>query len=90
MKRMAVIGILLLLAACAPFEEAYYIEREFSKDSQAAWDAQIVNKDFRYADRVPEGMAGITAEEIMSSHTKTFAEKPSKSKIIEFGMGGSQ
>ena len=31
--------------ACAPFEEAYYVDREFGKASQAAWDAQIIHKN---------------------------------------------
>jgi hypothetical protein len=89
MKRLILWGILPLLAACAPFEEAYYIEREFGKDSQAAWDAQIVNKDGRYRDRVPEGMSGITAEEVMNVRNQTFAEKPRKTQVFEIGMGGS-
>ncbi|MFA7534958.1 MAG: hypothetical protein WCY68_02595 [Desulfuromonadales bacterium] len=77
----------LLLSACAPVEEAYYIDREFAKASQAAWDAQIINKENTHADKVPEGIAGITAEEVMGVHNRTFAKQPKESKAFEFNMG---
>jgi hypothetical protein len=91
MKRFVLFGILLATAAgCAPFKDAYYIEREFGKDSQAAWDALVVNKNSRYGDRMPDGMAGITAEEVISVRNKTFGEKPIQSRIYEFDMGAAK
>jgi hypothetical protein len=91
MKRNMLLGILLItLAGCAPFKEAYYLDEEFGKDSRAAWEEQIVQKDPLNIDTVPEGMTGITAEGVMGVRNQTFAEKPTKSKIFEFGLGGSK
>lgn len=88
-KMVCLIGVVALIAGCAPFQEAYYLDREFGNDSRAAWDAQIINQDQRYAEEVPDGMAGMTAEEIINIRTRTFAEKPTKSKIFEFDTPSS-
>jgi hypothetical protein len=88
MERIVLSLIFLLSAAgCAPFKDAYYLDQEFGKDSQAAWDAQIVHKDPAHGERIPEGMTGITSEEVMSVRNQMHAEKPTKSKVLEFGMG---
>jgi hypothetical protein len=88
MKRIVLFGLSIFMAAgCTPFKDAYYLDQEFGKDSQAAWDAQIVHKDPAYGDRVPDGMTGITSEEVMSVRNQMYAEKPTKSKVLEFGMG---
>lgn len=81
------IGVVTVLAGCAPFEDSYYLDREYGKASQAAWDAQVVRKNHPYADRVPEGMPGITSEEVVNIQNKTYAEKPRKSAIFDFDMG---
>lgn len=88
--RYLIVGVLLFLTACSPFRDMPYLEKEFGKASQAAWDAQIVNKGNPNAEKVPEGMAGITAEEIMGVKNKMFAEKINKSKIYDFGMQESR
>jgi hypothetical protein len=85
--RILIVGALLFLSACAPFQDTPYLEKEFGKANQAAWDAQIVNKDNPHAEKVPDGMAGITAEEIMGVRNKMFAEQPKKSALFEFNMG---
>ncbi len=88
MKRFVLFGILVTMAAgCAPFKEAYYLDQEFGRDSRAAWEAQIVHKDPPHLDRIPEGMTGITAEEVMGVQSQMFAEKPRRSQIFELGMG---
>ncbi len=88
MKRIVLVGILLATAAgCAPFKEAYYLDQEFGRDSRAAWDAQIVNKEPQNLDRIPEGMTGITAEEVMSVRNQMYMDKPRRSAIYEFGLG---
>jgi hypothetical protein len=88
MMRIILFGILLITAAgCAPFRDAHYLEQEFGKDSRATWDAQIVHKDPPHGDRVPEGMSGITAEEVMSVRNQMYADKPLKSQVFEIGMG---
>lgn len=79
-RYLLLLGI-LTLTGCSAFEEAYYVDREFGKASQAAWDQQIVNKGQPYGDQTPEGMAGVTAEEVINVHTKTFAEPPTQAKI---------
>ncbi len=88
--RYLVAGALLLLSACAPFKDTPYLEDEFGKASQAAFDAQIVNKCNPNAEKLPVGMAGITAEEVMGVKNKMFAEKINKGQIVEFGMQGSR
>lgn len=76
----------LLLSGCASMQEAYYIDEEFGQLSQASWDMMIAYPDYRYADRETEGIDGITAEEIMNVYNQTFAEKPTKTEVIEFGI----
>lgn len=90
MKKTFVAALLgLLVTGCAAFEEAYYIDREFGLASQAAWDQQIVNKDQAYGDKPAEGLAGITAEEVIQVHNKAFAEKPTKGNVLTFKMTGT-
>lgn len=87
MKRLVLLtGIVTLMAGCAPFKEAHYLDREFGKDSRAAWDAQIINQDQRYAEEVPEGMAGIAAEETMKVRNQMLTEKPRKTKMFDFDI----
>ena len=88
--RHLILGTVLLAAGCAPFQETYYLDREFGKDSRAAWDAQIINKDQRYGEAVPEGLAGINAEESMAVRTKGFAEKPRKANIFQLDLTGQK
>jgi hypothetical protein len=91
MKRIVLIGILLFMAAgCAPFKDAYYLDQEFGKDSRASWDAQIVNRDPAHLNSVPEGMTGISAEEVMSVRNQMYAERPRKSQSSEFELGGGK
>jgi hypothetical protein len=80
----------LLVTGCAAFEEAYYIDREFGQASQAAWDRQIVSKNQPYGDQPAEGLAGITAEEIIQVHNKAFAEKPTKANVLTIEMTGNK
>jgi hypothetical protein len=76
----------VLLAGCASFEEAYYLDREFGQDSMAAWDGQVAYPDYRYAKNTPEGTNGITAEEIMDVYNETFAEEPEKVDVFQLGI----
>jgi hypothetical protein len=85
-------GILMLalFTGCASFQEAYYIDHEFGQASQAAWDQQIVNKNQPYGDQPAEGLAGITAEEIIDVYNQTFAEKPTKTDVYTLEMAGNK
>lgn len=77
---------LFLMAGCASFESAYYVDREFGQASQAAWDQQILYPDYRYADIIPVGEPGIIAEEIMAVHIDTYKEKPAKVNVFQLGV----
>lgn len=87
MKRLTlIITSLALLAGCAAFQEAYYVDREFGQASQAAWDKQVVYPDYRYAAKTPEVTEGITAEEIMDVYNETFAEEPEDIDVFQLGI----
>ncbi|ABA88991.1 lipoprotein, putative [Syntrophotalea carbinolica DSM 2380] len=87
MKTMTfIVATVLLLSGCASLQEAYYVDREFGQLSQASWDQQVAYPDYRYTAKTPETLEGITAEEIMDIHNKTYAEKPEKIDIIQFGL----
>jgi hypothetical protein len=80
------VSLSLLLAGCASMEEAYYIDREFGQAQMASWDNQVVYPDYRYVDRIPEGTAGITAEEVMSVYNRTFAKEPQQVNIFQLDI----
>jgi hypothetical protein len=85
--RVLIIGFLLVLGGCASFEEAYIYDREFGQASQAAWESQIVYPD-KQSNRIPDGIEGITAEELMGVYNGTFAEKPQQINVLEIGSSG--
>lgn len=80
------VSLSFLLAGCASLEEAYYIDREFGQAQMASWDRQVAYPDNRHADKVPEGVAGITAEEVMSVHNRTFAKEPQQVNIFQLDI----
>jgi hypothetical protein len=82
----------LLLAGCASLEEAYYVDHEFGRASQQSWDMQVAYPDYRYVYdqdgnvKDPQGMDGINAEEVMSTLTETYAEKPTEGEALTFEL----
>lgn len=78
----------LLLAGCASFEEAYYVDREYGQASMASWDQQIAYPDYRFANKAPVGSEGITAEKIMDVYNNTFAEPPKKQDVFQIDLTG--
>ena len=90
MKYLLLIVFGLLLTGCASFQEAYILDQEFGVASEAAWQQQIAVPAPSSADRVPMGIEGITAEEIMGVHNGTFAEKPMKQSVLSFGLPAGQ
>lgn len=87
MKILAcLITALALLGGCASFEEAYYVDREFGNAQMASWDTLVAYPDYRYASQVPEGIAGITSEEIMGVYNDTFSKAPEKVEVFEFDI----
>ncbi len=84
----------ILLLGCASMEEAYYVDREFGQGSQETWDMQVAYPDYRYvtdqttgAERTPETLEGLPAENVMNVYTNTFADKPTKTNVVEFSLG---
>lgn len=87
MKYLALtIAAAALMAGCSPFQEAYYLDREFGLASQTALDKQVAYTDYRYADKTPETTEGIIAEEIMDIYTETYAEEPEEVDVFQFGI----
>jgi hypothetical protein len=77
---------IVLLAGCASFEEAYYVDREFGLAQQATWDKHVAYPDYRYAAKTPEATSGVTAEEIMSVYNDTFSKPPEKVDVFQLGI----
>ena len=78
------ITVMLLLAGCASMEEAYYVDREFGLAQQVTWDKQVAYPDYRHVAKIPETTEGITAEDIMNVHNKTFARESEKMDVFQF------
>lgn len=83
----------LLLVGCASFDEAYYVDREFGKQSQETWDMQVAYPDYRYAAdqttgefKNPEGLEGLPAENVMEVYTDTFADDPTEGNVLNFNV----
>jgi len=74
-------GLLFLIVGCAPPHETRFVDEEFGKAQLAAWDQQIINHDNPYGTTPPEGMEGISAEELMKVYNDTFTEKTKKETI---------
>ena len=69
---VTIIGISLLLAACA--KETVYVDHEFGMATQDAFNQQIIHKDYAHAGKKVEGLPGINAEPIMNTYQQTFTE----------------
>lgn len=80
------ITAVVLLAGCASFEEAYYVDREFGLAQQATWEGQIAYPDYRYAAKTPITIEGVTAEEIMGVYNNTFAKEPEGVDVFQLGV----
>ena len=70
----------ILLIFCLSFiflgcaNDAYYADREFGIASGDAFDRQIAHKDYIYANKPVEGMAGIHAEPTMEMYHDSFGK----------------
>jgi hypothetical protein len=69
----------LFFSGCA--REAIYVDHEYGMATMDAFDRQIVHKDYAYANKPVDGMAGIHAETIMESYHDTFSDSFSKENI---------
>jgi hypothetical protein len=84
-----VLGIAALgfmVSGCA--EPAFYADREHGIASSAAFDQQIVHKDYKYAGKPVEGLDAIYAENVMGRYLETFKEGFTKEdfEITETGL----
>ena len=85
------IGLAGCSSAPPAFQEAAYIDKEFGKATMESFDMQIAYPDTPYAEIPPEGMDGIHAENVMSVHNQTYAEKPTEANVMQLGIvGGSK
>ena len=69
----------LLLGGCA--HETCYVDKEFGVASSAAFDQQIVNKDYKYADKEVSGLEALHSENIMGKYAETYKQSFTKEKI---------
>jgi hypothetical protein len=84
MKKLFIIPLLvLLLAGCSG---APYVDSEFGTASREAFEMQIAIKDYRYADKTPEGMSGVVAEEVMDVYTEDFGKEPEEIDVFQLGI----
>lgn len=83
---LALMAISLLAGCAAAFEEAYYVDREWGQAQMDAWDRQVAYPNYKYAGKTPEGMEGITAEEVMGVYNQSFAERAEKTEVFELGV----
>lgn len=73
MRRLMIIFIAVaFVGGCAWNKEAYYVDHEFGKAQNDAFDQQIAYKDYRYANSKPADMPGIHAEKIMDTFQESF------------------
>jgi len=84
MKRMLLIpAALLLMAGCSG---APHLDKEFGMASRESFEMQIAHKDYPYANKTPEGMTGVVAEEVMTVYTDDFGEAPEKVDVFQLGI----
>jgi hypothetical protein len=86
MKNILFISLMLgFLVGCTT--NTPYVDWEFGKASRMAFDKQVADKTYQHADQVPEGIAGLTAEQVMKVYTDDFGEKPQEMKINVLAPG---
>lgn len=79
----------LFIGGCA--QEAFYVDREHGVASSNAFDQQIVNKDYKYANKDVEGLDAIYAEDIMGKYSATYKSGFTKEDIdIQQFQGSSK
>ena len=91
MKTSIVIVIAaMLLSGCSLFYDAPRIDADYGQAQAKTWDSQVAYTDYRYAEKTPEGLGGIPAEQIMKVYNQGFGEKPTKEDVFNLGIvGGS-
>ena len=86
-----VITTAMLLSGCSLFYDAPRIDADYGQAQAKTWDSQVAYPDYRYAEKTPEGLGGIPAEQIMKVYNQGFGEKPKKEEVFNMGIiGGSR
>ena len=89
MKKLIFMPVaLLLLAGCG--SPTHHIDKEFGKASRQSLELQVANPDYRYADKTPEGIAGLTAEGIMEVYTNDFDKTPTEANVFQLGIDSEE
>lgn len=91
MKYSALCALLifgLFLGGCA--REAWYADQEHGIASRDAFDQQIVNKDYKYANKPVEKMDGIHAEQVMGEYLDTYTQGFTKENITITETGAQE
>lgn len=74
------------LSGCALFYDAPRISDDYGKAQTASWSRQVAFQTPAAAERIPEGLSGVPAEEIMKIYNESFGNKPTKEDIFNMGI----
>jgi len=78
------------LSGCAVFYDAPRISEDHGRAQAASWSRQIAFQSPAAVDRIPEGLGGLPAEEIMKNYNQSFGMKPTRENVFELGIGRSE
>jgi hypothetical protein len=74
--------IVLLLSGCAVSQ----LDQEFGLATKASLDQQIVHTDNPHEGKIPEGMEGISAEELMNAYNSSYSKPAEPPKFFRLGF----
>jgi hypothetical protein len=81
MKPLTLFIILAALAILFSGCSAVYTDKELGKAQTISYDSQIAYPDYRYAEKTPNTLEGIFAEDVMQGYSESFTEGFSKQEI---------
>lgn len=84
-KSLMIITTLFFLAGCA--QEASYVDYEFGKAQNDAFDQQVAFKNPESSSTTPTGMAGIHSEKIMDTYQYSFDKDSGEAPDNNFTRG---
>lgn len=89
MKKLIIIPVAFgFLVGCS--SNTPYVDKEFGEATRMAFEVQIADHTFQHADKVPDGISGLTAEKIMKVYTDDFGEEAkAQAEPTTFQTGGS-
>ncbi|MEJ2202204.1 MAG: hypothetical protein P8X63_14480 [Desulfuromonadaceae bacterium] len=76
----------ITVTGCSTAKETYILDREFGRAQIASWDKMIAYPEAQWADRQPEGLAGIHAEPAMEVYHHSFQKAPTPADVIQLGI----